>query len=178
MAGHNKWTQIKRQKAVVDAKKSKLFSVLVKQIQLEARKANGDETASGLKTVIERARVANMPNENIERAIKSAVGAEAKELETILYEAYGPGGVALIIEAITNSRNRTTQEVKHLLAEHGGSLALAGAATWAFEKSAAGWQAKTLVPPPAGEVADQLTNLLAELNQHDDVERVSVNTAL
>jgi transcriptional/translational regulatory protein YebC/TACO1 len=95
MAGHNKWTQIKRQKGVEDAKKSKLFSVLAKTITLEAKKVRGDRNSPTLRRAIEKAREGNMPSENIERAIERATGAGETNLESVTYEGYGPGGIAL-----------------------------------------------------------------------------------
>lgn len=171
MAGHNKWTQIKRKKGVADAKKSKLFSMLAKTIQLEARKSNGDRNAAGLKAAIERARTANLPNENIERAIKNALGTDASILTEVRYECYGPGGVAMIIEGITDNRNRTAQEIKHLLTEHGASLAAPGSAAWAFNKTANGWQSKT-ERALAAEDLTELNQLIEKLRAHDDVQEI------
>ncbi|MEK7552884.1 MAG: YebC/PmpR family DNA-binding transcriptional regulator [Patescibacteria group bacterium] len=170
MAGHNKWTQIKRKKEVVDAKKSKQFSLLAKTIQLEAKKSSGDRNAVGLKTAIERARAANMPNSNIERAIEAATS-DQTTLEAVTYEGYGPGGVALLITGLTASRNRTAQEIKHLLAEHGGALAAPGAVTWAFEKTATGWQPK-IERVLTTALRETITKLINELENHADVHGV------
>src|SRR5439155_1663333 len=128
MSGHNKWSQIKHQKGKTDAKKSQVFSKFAKLITEEARKAKGNRESAGLKTAIERARAANMPSDNIDRAISKAVGAGAQALESATYEAYGPGGCALMIEALTDNKNRTAQEIKHLLSENGVSLAAMGSA--------------------------------------------------
>ena len=135
MSGHNKWTQIKRQKGSEDQKRSKLFGVLARLISLEAKKAGGDRSAPGLRQAIEKARKANLPSDNIERAIKNALGGGAATYEEVLYECYGPGGAALILEGITDNKNRTSQEIKHLLDQHGAALAGAGAALWAFSKA-------------------------------------------
>src|SRR3989338_7323656 len=110
MAGHNKWSQIKRKKEVTDAKKSQVFSKLARLITLESRKAGGDLNSPGLRAVIEKARSYNMPGDNIERAVKKGVEKSEENLEAIIYEAYGPGGVALIIEALTGNRNKTASE--------------------------------------------------------------------
>lgn len=175
MAGHNKWTQIKRQKGVEDAKKSKLFGILAKTISIEAKRANGDRNLPGLRTAIEKARVANMPNENIERAIKRATEKGGAELLEVLYEAYGPGGVALLIEGITDNNNRTAQEIRHLLAEHGGNLATPGSVTWAFKKiNNADWAAETKAEVSA-EDHEKINNLLAELEDHEDIKKVITN---
>lgn len=174
MSGHNKWTQIKRQKGVEDAKKSKLFSLLAKTISVETKKSAGDKTAPGLRAAMEKARAANMPNDHIERAINNALGASGKRSEEVLYEAYGPGGVAILIEGITDNRNRTAQKIKHLLAEHGGNLAAPGSVIWAFQKSADGWQANTRVPMKSDE-QEKLGKLLSALKDDDDVKTVSTN---
>lgn len=174
MSGHNKWTQIKRQKEKTDAAKSRTFSKFAKLIADEARKSGGNRDATGLKTAIERARAANMPSDNIERAIKKAAGPDARALEAVLYEAYGPGGVALIIEGLTDNRNRTAQEVKHLLSEHGGNLAGPGAAAWAFQKTVEGWSAQTTVPVEDDALA-QLETLVDKLEASDDIQSVYTN---
>lgn len=134
MSGHNKWSQIKLKKGKTDAKKGLVFSKLARQIANEARAAKGNKEAPALRAAIERARKENMPSDNIERAIKRATEAGAKQLEPVLYEAYGPGGVALIIETLTDNKNKTSAEIKHMLSEKGGHLASPGAAAWAFQK--------------------------------------------
>src|ERR1700722_18393770 len=122
MSGHNKWSKIKRQKEKTDGQKSKIFSKMLKIVTVEAKKAAGNRTSPGLKTAIDKAKAENVPNDNIERAIKKAT------------EAYGPGGTAIIIEALTENRNKAAQEVKHILSDLGYELAGIGAATWAFER--------------------------------------------
>src|SRR5690348_1557363 len=108
MSGHNKWSKIKNKKAVTDAKKSKVFSMFAKMIAVESRKAKGDKNSPSLRAVMERARAVNMPNDNIDRAVAKGAGGDGGNLEEVLYEAYGPGGAALIIEGITDNKNRTT----------------------------------------------------------------------
>lgn len=176
MAGHNKWTQIKRQKGVADAKRSKLFGILAKTISIEAKRAGGDRNLPGLRTAIEKARAANMPNENIERAIKNATGAGGGTLTEVLYEAYGPGGVALLIEGITDNNNRTNQELKHLLSLHGANLAMPGSVTWAFHKQDGAWQAQTTVELST-EDRTKLAELLAALDENEDIKNVTTNLA-
>src|SRR5690606_35861810 len=134
MAGHNKWSKIKNKKAVTDAAKSKIFSKMAKLISTASKEARGDTSSPVLRAAIEKAREYNMPSDNIERAIKKGTGAGAENFESITYEAYGPGGCAIVIETLTDNRNRTAAEVKHLLSKHGIALAGIGAATWAFEK--------------------------------------------
>lgn len=178
MSGHNKWSQIKRQKGAEDTKRSRRFSILARVITIEAKRANGDRRAVGLKTAIDKARAENVPNENIERAIKNALGDESAILEAVRYEAYGPGGAALIIEGITDNKNRTAQEIKHLLTESGGSLTAVGGASWAFTQTAPGfWQAKTERAIPA-EDQIKLQSLIEALRGHDDVATVSTDIKL
>lgn len=174
MSGHNKWSKIKHKKALTDAKKSKVFSKFVKLIQVESKKSGGDTNSPGLRVAIEKARAENMPSDNIERAIakgKTDTGAEA---EPVLYEAYGPGGAAVIIEGLTDNRNRTAAEIKHLLNKHGIQLAAQGAASWAFEKIDGGWRAKT--PHEISEAdLEKLEALIEEIEDHDDTQGVYTN---
>ena len=178
MSGHNKWTQIKHQKGAADVKKSKVFSMLGRQIAIEAKQANGDRSLPGLRQVIEKAKAANMPNDNIDRAIKNAVGGTGESMEEVTYEAYGPGGSAIIITGITDNKNRTSQEIKHLLVEHGGNLAGPGAALWAFTKNNEGeWRAGTSLALPEAE-RSALINLIGVIEAHDDIKRVYTNATL
>lgn len=139
MSGHSKWSTIKRKKAANDAKRGKLFSRLSREIAVAAREGGGDpEINFNLRLAIDRAKDANMPKENIERAIKRGTGEDksAGELEKITYEAYAPEGVALIVEVITDNRNRTVADLRHLLTENGGSMGEAGSVAWQFHQSA------------------------------------------
>ncbi len=174
MSGHNKWAQIKRQKGAADAAKSNLWGKLGKRISVESKKAGGDVNSPTLRTVIETAKKANMPKDTIERAVAKGIAADAAALEAVTYETYGPGGSAIIIEALTDSRNRTAQEIKHLLSEQGLSLASPGSALWAFEKTAEGWEAKTTVPLSSDD-NDKLMQILQKIDDHDDVESVHAN---
>ena len=174
MAGHNKWTQIKRQKGVTDAKRSKVFTKYARLISMESKKAGGDISAPGLRAAITKARGENMPNENIERAIKKGTGGESGELEPITYEAYGPGGVGLIIETLSDNRSKTAQEIKHKLSLNGGTLGAIGSVTWAFEKGPEGWVASTPVEIGATET-EKLSLLINELEDLDDVQTVTDN---
>ncbi len=176
MAGHSKWAKIKREKAAADAARSKIFAKLARAIAVESRKARGDASAPGLRLAIEKARAANMPSENIERAIARGSGAGAEAADAVLYEAYGPGGCALLIEALTDNRNRTTAELKHLLASRGGTLAEPGAALWAFRKGEKGWEAAATVSI-SPEDKGRLEDLLAALEEHDDVQGIRANAA-
>ena len=175
MSGHNKWSQIKRQKGTEDGTRRKLFGMLGKTISIEAKRAGGDRNLPGLRAAIEKARAANMPNENIDRAIKNATEKGNAELLEVLYEAYGPGGVAILIEGITDNNNRTSQEIRHLLAEHGGNLATPGSVTWAFQKiNNLEWLAETKTEIGA-EDREKINNLLEELEKHEDSKKVVTN---
>jgi len=136
MSGHSHWATIRRKKDAADAKKGKVFSKLARAIMAAARTGGGDlATNIRLKAVVEEARAARMPKENIERAIKKGTGELAGEaLEEVVYEAYAPGGVALVIECLTDNRNRTAADVRKLLDVSGGSLAGSGATSYLFEK--------------------------------------------
>ena len=176
MAGHSKWAKLKHVKGKTDAQKAKTFSKLVRFITVEAKKAKGDRNAPGVRAAVEKAKAANMPSDNIERALSKASG-EGAELEQITYEAYGPGGCALIVETYTDNRNRTVQELKHLLSLNGGTLANPGAAIWAFAKNAEG-KLEATSPMELGDADMQaLATLTDELEDHEDVSEVYTNAA-
>jgi YebC/PmpR family DNA-binding regulatory protein len=174
MSGHNKWAQIKRQKGAEDAKRSKLFSMLARIITLESKKVGGNVSSPSLRTAIEKAKKQNMPNDNIDRAVKRGVGADAQSYEEFLYEAYGPGGAALIIEGLTDSKNRTLSEIKHILGEHGSSLASQGSALWAFTKGEEGWVPNSTMPLSETDETEFL-KLLEKIDDHEDVKNVYTN---
>ncbi len=137
MAGHSKWANIKHRKAAMDAKRGQLFSRLTRELIVAAREGGPDpETNLRLRLAIERARAANMPKENIERAIRRGAGLEkgAEQFEELIYEGYGPHGVALLVRVLTDNRNRTVAELRRIFSRHGGSLAESGAVMWNFEK--------------------------------------------
>src|ERR671938_1020487 len=137
MAGHSKWASIKHKKAVVDQRRGAHFTKLARAIQVAAREGGGDPDGNAaLALAIQKAKDASMPKDNIERAIAkgTGAGADVDALETILYEGYGPGGVALLIEAVTDNRNRTGSEVRHLLSKHNGSLGEPGSVAYNFDK--------------------------------------------
>ena len=136
MAGHSKWAQIKRKKAVVDAKRGKLFTKLIREITIAAREGGGNPDGNPrLRLAIDQARANNMPMENIERAIKRATGElEGTKYEEIIYEGYGPGGVAILIEAVTDNKNRTVSEIRHIFSKHGGRLADLGSVNYLFQR--------------------------------------------
>ncbi|HQA03345.1 MAG TPA: YebC/PmpR family DNA-binding transcriptional regulator [Thermodesulfovibrio thiophilus] len=136
MAGHSKWAQIKHRKAHVDAKKGKIFTKLVKEISVAARLGGGDpEKNPRLRVAIDKAREVNMPMDNIKRAIMKGTGELAgTSYEEVVYEGYGPGGVALLIEAMTDNKNRTVSDIRHILTKHGGSIGESGCVSWIFDK--------------------------------------------
>lgn len=174
MSGHNKWSKIKRQKAGTDAAKSKIFSKMARAISTASRLVNGDATSPTLRAVIDKAREFNMPTENIERAVKKGSGADAEQLESITYEAYGPGGSALVIEALTGNRNKAAQEVKFILSKQGFSLAAQGSATWAFTKENGEWKPNMTVQLSEEDEA-VLEKLMEELEDNEEVQEVYTN---
>ncbi|MHB8458483.1 MAG: YebC/PmpR family DNA-binding transcriptional regulator [Candidatus Limnocylindrales bacterium] len=135
MSGHSKWSQIKRQKGVNDVKRGAVFTKVAREIAIAARAGGGDPDGNfRLRLAIEKARSVNMPADNIKRAIERAAGAgESDQFEEIVYEGYGPGGVAILVEAATDNRNRTAAEVRSRFAKSGGQLAASGAVAWQFE---------------------------------------------
>lgn len=139
MSGHSKWSTIKRKKGAADAKRGQVFTRLTREIVLSARESGGDpEMNFRLRLAVERARANNMPKENIERAIKRGTG-ESKDglaFEQIFYEGYAPHGVALMIECVTENRNRTIADVRHVLSRSGGNMAEAGSVSWQFRRAA------------------------------------------
>lgn len=176
MAGHSKWAKVKHQKAVNDVKKAKIFSKILRYLSVEARKAKGDRNAPGLRVAVEKARKANIPSDNIDRAIEKASGEGSAELESIMYEAYGPGGTAILIDTLTDSRNRTNQEIKHLLTKNGGNPANPGAAAWAFTKTEEGYEASAPMELSDEDIA-KLEVLVDALEDYDDVQNVYTNAA-
>lgn len=136
MSGHNKWSTIKHKKGAQDAKRGRLFSKLIKEITVAARIGGGDpEGNPRLRTAVNAARTANMPKENIERAIKrGAGGADGVQYEELVYEGYGPGGVAVMVEVLTDNKNRTVAEVRHIFDKYNGSLGESGCVSWMFDK--------------------------------------------
>ncbi|MCX8061558.1 MAG: YebC/PmpR family DNA-binding transcriptional regulator [Anaerolineales bacterium] len=139
MSGHSHWATIRRKKGAADAKKGQLFTRLAREIVLAARDGGGDPSANTrLQLAIDRARANNMPKENIERAIKRGTGElkEGNAIEEVYYEGYAPNGIALIIFAVTDNRNRAVAEIRHILNRYGGSMAEAGSVAWQFTRSA------------------------------------------
>lgn len=182
MAGHNKWSKIKRKKAKKDKARSKKFSKLVDLIQTEAKRCGGDMNDPGLQQAIDQAKEADMPKDNIEDAIERATS-EAEGSKEITYEAYGPGGSQLVIEAETNNRNKSAAEIRHILSEHGFDLAKPGAVVWAFKESRVeegedqGYRQWT--PTSTMELSDEeqkkLNKIINELDENEEVRKVFTN---
>lgn len=135
MSGHSKWSSIKHKKAATDAKKGQLFTKLARDITMAARQGDPNPDANAaLRLAVQKARAANMPGENIDRAIKKAVGGgDSANLQEVTYEGYGPGGTAVIVQAVTDNRNRTVAEVRYAFSRGGGNLGEAGAVGWQFD---------------------------------------------
>ena len=136
MSGHSKWSSIKHKKGAADAKRGKIFSRLIKEVTVAARLGGGDPDGNPrLRTAIQAAKTENMPKDNIERAIKKGSGElEGTSYEEANYEGYGPGGVAMLIDCLTDNKNRTVADIKHLFDRHGGNLGEPGCVAWMFEK--------------------------------------------
>ncbi|MBM4128934.1 MAG: YebC/PmpR family DNA-binding transcriptional regulator [Nitrospira sp.] len=136
MSGHSKWAQVKHKKAHVDAKKGKVFSKIVKEITIAARLGGGDTSGNPrLRTAVEKAKDVNMPQENIKRAIMKGTGElPGVAYEESVYEGYGPGGAAILLEVLTDNKNRTSSEIRHIMTKNGGNLGEAGCVSWMFEK--------------------------------------------
>ncbi len=173
MSGHNKWSKIKHKKAVTDAQKSKIFSKLVRLIQVEAKSCDGDIESPALKVAIEKARKENMPKENIERAIRKA--SEIENTTAITYEAYGPAGIGIIITGLTNNTNRISAEIKHVLSKNGCSLGSKGSVSWNFTKQKdQSWSPNTFIE--ISEKDDKkLEQLIDALEENDDVQDIYTN---
>jgi YebC/PmpR family DNA-binding regulatory protein len=176
MSGHNKWSKIKHKKAATDAAKSKVFGKYAQLIALESKKCGGDTTSASLRNVLDRAKKEGMPKANMERAVAKGAGAGGSDYEEVVYEAYGPGGVALIITAITDNKNRTTPEIRHILSKQGLELAASGSATWAFTKTNDGYEPNTTTEINESD-NEKLDKLMEALDEHDDVQQVYTNAA-
>ncbi len=186
MSGHSKWAQIKHRKAATDAKKGNAFSKLARMITIAAKEAGPDpKTNIRLASAIEEAKKINLPSDNIERAIAKASSKDSTDLKETIYEAYGPGGSAIIITAVTDSSNRTTNEIKHLLSEHGAKLGERGSAMWAFDRadnknSQAGEKTLFTAKFPvtlSPEDSKKFEELLSALDDQEDVQEVYSNEA-
>jgi YebC/PmpR family DNA-binding regulatory protein len=176
MSGHSKWSTIKRQKGANDAKRGALFTKVTREIAVAARQGGGDPEANyRLRLAIEKARAVNMPADNIKRTIDKATGGgDAEQFEEIVYEGYGPGGVAVLVEAATDNRNRTAAEVRSIFTKAGGQLAGSGAVAWQFEPRG------LIAVAPDGQDADEVAlaaiDAGAEDVDTDDPEAIEIFT--
>jgi len=166
MSGHSKWATIKRKKGAADAKRGKVFTKLIREIATAARLGGGDPTGNPrLRLVMDKARAANMPQDNIERAIQKGVGGgEGEAFEEVVYEGYGPGGTAILLRALTDNRNRTVGEIRHVLSRYGANLGSSGCVAYLFEKRG------LLSFDPEGLDADGLLEAALEAGAADVVE--------
>ncbi len=166
MSGHSKWHNIQGRKGKQDAKRSNLFTKFAKGITVAAQSGGGDsEMNFSLRIAIEKAKAVGMPKDNIERAIKRGTGElnDGTKVETVIYEGYGPGGIAILLKALTDNKNRTVSDVKHLLTEHGGSMAGPGSVLWMFEQ----WGLVILNKPGLSKNLDELELELIEAGAED-----------
>ena len=165
MSGHSHWAGIKYKKAVVDARRGKIWSKLSRMIIVAAKNGGGDPAANlSLRYAIDKAKAANMPKDTIEKAIKKGTGeVEGVSFEEVLYEGYGPGGVAIMVEALTDNRNRTTPEIKRLFEKYGGSLGTSGCVAWMFSK-------KGLITVGTGETSEEGLMEIAMAARADDMQ--------
>lgn len=175
MSGHSKWSQIKRQKGVTDAVRSRVFSRHARLITMESKRANGILTAPGLSAAIARAKAENMPKDTIERAISKGASKDSGNLEQVIYEAYGPAGIAIIVDALTDNKNRTTAEIKHLFSKLGFEVAAPGAASWAFTKVGSAFIPNEPLIDSSGDDMEKLEHILEALDEHEDVQTIFTN---
>lgn len=174
MAGHSHWAGIKHKKAITDAKRAKSFTKLLKAIAIAAKDEPNSEFNPRLRTAILKAREAQVPADTIQRAIDKAA-ANKETLEALLFEAYGPGGIGMLIEAITDNRNRTIAEVKSTLNKNNGKIATPGSVVWAFTKNSEGFWIPSF-PQDPDEHAELLMQLIDALEHLDDVQEVITAT--
>jgi YebC/PmpR family DNA-binding regulatory protein len=164
MSGHSKWANIQHRKGKVDAQRGQIFTKLVKELTVAARMGGGDPDGNPrLRAAVLAAKAQSMPNENIKRAIDKGCGKiEGAEIEEILYEGYGPGGVAVMVAVTTDHRGRTTPEIRHIFAKSGGNMGEAGSVAWQFDR-------KGLIALPKGKSEDEMMEIVLELGA-DDLE--------
>lgn len=171
MSGHNKWSKIKHKKAATDAQKSKIFSKHSMLIALESRKAGGDTSSPSLVAAIERAKKDSMPKDNIDRAVAKGSGAGGEALQEVTYEGYGPGGVAMLIQVVTDNTNRTAAEIRHIFSKNNLEMGTPGSAAWAFVKNGNDYTPQT--PMELDDATgEKLAEFVDKLEENDDVTNV------
>lgn len=171
MSGHNKWSKIKHKKAATDGQKSKIFSKHSMLIAMESRKAGGNLASASLQAVIERAKKDSMPKDNIDRAVAKGAGAGGAALQEVMFEAFGPGGVAILIMAVTDNNNRTAPEIRNIFTKAGLALGAPGSAAWAFTKTVEGYDPQNITGL-SDEDGERLANLIETLEEQEDVQEV------
>ena len=175
MSGHSKWAQIKRKKGVTDVKRGQIFTKLLRAISVAAKTDPNPQFNATLRSMIDKAKENNVPQDNIDRAIKKSH--EIKDVENLSIEAYGPEGVAILIEATTDSRNRTISEIKKILSDHDAKWADPGSVLWAFEKKDGTYQAK-FPQKISDENKNKLFSLLEKLDDHNDVDDIHTSAEI
>jgi len=177
MSGHSKWSSIKHKKAITDAKRGKIFSKISRLISIAAKeKGPNPEDNPKLRVAIEKAREANIPKNNIEKAIKRGSGQSGDaQMEEFAYEAYGPAGIALIIEGITDNKNRATAEIRHILSRFDGKIAQVGSVKYLFDKKEDEWIPKYPVEITDEKTKKRLEKLFEMLDENDDVQEIYSN---
>lgn len=171
MSGHNKWSKIKHKKGATDAQRSKLFSKHSRLITMEVKKAGGAKDSANVLSAVERAKKDSMPKDAIERALAKGSGDGPNAMEEVLYEGYGPGGVPLLIEAVTDNNNRTAPEIRHIFSKSGLDLGAPGSAAWAFTKDSDGYTPNTPVELD-DETGTKLADFIEKLEEQDDVTNI------
>jgi len=167
MSGHSKWSKIKHQKVVTDARKGKVFSRFAKEITVSARSGSNPDDNPGLRAVIEKARGANMPKENIERAIEKGSNKAGVKLAAVVYEAFGPEGLGIIIKILTDNKNRILSEIKIILNKYNGSIGAPNSVAWMFDGGKPKYPAQI-----SNKAKEQGQKLILELEENEDVEEV------
>lgn len=171
MSGHNKWSKIKHKKAATDAKKGKVFSKHSAIITMEVKKAGGNLNSATVLSAVERAKKDSMPKDNIERALAKGSGTGADAMEEMMFEGYGPGGVAVVIKAVTDNHNRTAPEIRHVFTKAGLELGAPGSALWAFTK-----EGESYIPSTPMDLDDatgeKLADFIEKLEDQEDVTEV------
>jgi YebC/PmpR family DNA-binding regulatory protein len=171
MSGHNKWSKIKHKKGATDAQRSKLFSKHSSFITMEVKMSGGDTTSAGVLAAVERAKKDSMPKDAIERALAKGAGTNGAAIEEVTYEGYGPGGIALIIQAITDNNNRTAPEIRHIFTKAGLELGTPGSSLWAFTKTADGYIPNTPMELN-DEAGEKLAEFIEKLEEQEDVTNI------
>lgn len=171
MSGHNKWSKIKHKKGATDAQRSKIFSKHSALITMEVKKNGGNTQFASVQACVERAKKDSMPKDVIERALAKGSGTDGSSLEEVMYEGYGPGGIPLLIQAVTDNNNRTAPEIRHIFSKAGLELGTPGSAAWAFTKTSEGYSPNTPIDID-NETGEKLAEFIEKLEDQDDVTNV------